>query len=234
MVAETPLSLPSLTLLATGSLALALSLLFRLKSCAVNDLPKNLSANIFTRTFNIFNPYPDRRKMIHRFLAALPVVIFLVCAGFAFLFIKILQSGILLTVIVLIVCLNLIVMEEASDVYSNASLFVKAIQDDDDMGEGDLRIFEIIKNALPKISNYYLLLAIMFLLSAMILPYVMPSTIRVFAHFLGLIVEGGALTGFLAPLTAVLLFSISTVIAQITVRKVRARFSKYLLQSPTE
>ena len=234
MVAETPLSLPSLMLLATGSLALALSLLFRLKSCAVNDLPKNLSANIFSRAFNIFNPYPNRRKMIHGFLTVLPAAVFLVCVGFAFLFIKILQSGILLSVIVLIVCLNLIVIDEASDVYFNANLFIKAIQDDDDMGEGDLRIFEIIKNALPKMSNYYLLLALLFLASAVILPYIMPSTMWVFARFLGLIVEGGALTGFLAPLTAVLLFSLSTVIAQITVRKVRGRFLKYLRQSQTE
>lgn len=234
MVAETPLFLPSLTLLATGSLALALSLLFRLKSCAVNDLPKNLSANIFSRTFNIFNPYPDRRKMIHGFLTALPVAVFLACVGFAFLFIKILESGTLLSLIVLIICLNLIVMEEASDVYSNANLFIKAIQDDDDMGEGDLIILEIIKNVLPKMSNYYLLLALLFLVSAVILPYIMPSTVWVFAHFVGLIVEGGALTGFLAPLTAVLLFSLSTVIAQIAVRKVRGRFLKYLRQSPTE
>ena len=234
MVAETSLFLPSLTLVTTGSLALALSLLFRLKSRAVNDLPKNLSANIFSRTFNIFNPYPNRRKTIHSFLTALPVVIFLACAGSAFLFMKILGSGILLSLIVLIVCLNLIVMEEASDVYYNANLFIEAIQDDDDMGEGDLTVFEIIRNTLPKMSNYYLLLALLFLVSAVILPCIVPSTVWVFAHFVGLIVEGGALTGFLAPLTAVLLFSLSTVIAQIAVRKVRGRFSKYLLQSPTE
>ena len=37
----------------------------------INSLPKNLSADVSDKTFNVFDPYPERRKIFHNMLFAL-------------------------------------------------------------------------------------------------------------------------------------------------------------------
>ena len=109
-LAETYLFYSSLTLVAMGCSTLVLSILFRLKHHWMKRLPRSLSANVFDKTFNVFNPYPDQRGIIHstNFISMLPamivVVAFTILIPLAW---ALVASGLVLSVILLITCLNL-------------------------------------------------------------------------------------------------------------------------------
>ncbi len=225
----------SITLFVMGCLALIITILFRLKSHELNGLPKNLSANIFSKNFVIFNPYSEQKKIIHNFLTFLPILVALISLGVALIVAKIFESGFMLSFIILIICLNLITFEDASDVYQNSKAFIKAIQRETDLGVGDIKVFKILKNATPRISNYYLGLAILFIASAAALPYIWSSIFWVLAQFTGLLLEAGASSGiFVAYLLPVFLLALTMFVIQIFAYKMKNKLSRYIIESPPQ
>lgn len=212
-----------------GCLTLVLSILFRLKRHRMNSLPKNLSANIFNKTFNVFNPYPKRRRIIHNFLSALPLMVLLLCLVFFLFAWKALESGLLLSLVLLIICLNLILIEAASEIYQNAKIFIKALNSKADLGVGDLKVFLILKRALPKLSNYYLALSILFLTLAATLGYIWSLLLWFFAQVVSLILEVSALTGIIGFQGAVVLFALMVAVFQIFIWKIKNKFLSNLL-----
>jgi len=212
-----------------GCLTLALFILFRLKHHRMNSLPRNLSANVFNKTFNVFDPYPERRRIIHSFLSALPLMVLLVCLVFILFFWKIFESGLLLSLVLLIICLNLMLTEVASETYHSAKIFIKALNSKADLGSGDLKVLRILERVLPKLSNYYLALSIVFLTFATTLGYIWSSLLWFFAQVVGLIVEVSALTGIIGWQVAVFLFALMVVIIQIFILKIKSKFLSNLL-----
>ena len=212
-----------------GCLTLVLSILFRLKNHRMNSFPKNLSANVFNKTFNVFNPYPEHRRIIHNFLSVLPFMVFLACLVFILFAWKVFESGFLLSLVLLIICLNLILIEVASETYQNAKIFIKALNSRADLGVGDLKVFQVLKRALPKLSNYYLALSILFLTSATTLGYIWSSLLCFFAQVVGLILEVSALTGIIGYLVAVFLFALMVAVFQIFIWKIKSKFLSNLL-----
>jgi len=228
-MAETYLSYSSLTLFAIGCLTLVFSILFRLKCNKMNGFPKNLSASIFDKTFNVFNPYPKRRKIIHSLLSTSSFIIF-ISAGLIFLFSKIFEYGLLLSLFIIIVCLNLMLIEVVSEIYQNTGIFLKAFQDGADLGVGDIQAFQTLKNALPKLSNYYLALSILFFVFAATLDYIWSSLLLFFSQIIGLILEVSAATGIIAYQVAVLIFALIVVLIQIFAWKIKNKFLRHLVE----
>jgi len=215
-------------------LTLVLSILFRLKHHEMNHLPRNLSANIFDRTFSVFNPYSERRKVIHNFLFIahiLPLITVFVSWYLAPLALfKVLESGLLLSVVLLIIWLNLMLIEVASEIYQNAKTFINAFNNKADLGAGDLKVFQVLKTALPKLSNYHLALSILFLTLAATLGYIWSSLLWFFARVIGLILEfQGSIGGTIAFPVSVLLFSLMVGIVQIFIWKIKSKVLSHLL-----
>lgn len=220
----------SLTLFTMCCLALAISIFLRLKSHAINNLPKDLSANVFDKTFVVFNPYQEHRKIIHSFLSALPLLVGFASAGFALIVWKMLECGLLLSLFILIIGLNLIVMEDAPEVYQSSKTFIKAVQGGTSLGVGDLKVFQIIKKAMPKLSNYYLGLSILFMASSVMLPYIWSSALWFFAQFIGLILQVSAPTGIISYLVAAFLLALTLVAIQISASAVKNKLLSYTME----
>ncbi len=232
-MAEAYLFYSSLTLFAMGCLTLVLFVSFHLKYHRISNLPKNLSASIFDKTFNVLNPYSEHGKIIHNFLSALPLIPVFVSVVFFVFLLKILEYGLLLSLVIIIVCLNLMLTDVASETYQNAEIFIKAVHKRADLGVGDIKAFQTLKNALPKLSNYYLALSILFLIFAATLGYIWSSLSWVLTQVAGLISEISATNGFVAYQVAVFLFVLIIVIVQIFVLKVKDKFLSYVIELPS-
>lgn len=222
----------SLTLLAMGCVTLGLSIFFRLKFHAVSSVPKSLSASVFSKTFNVFNPYPERRKVIHNFLVALPLLVFFASLGFILSVWKLFEYGLMLSFFILIVSLNLMLFEVAEEIIQNTKIFINAVRCGASFGVGDLKVFQAVRKTLPRLSNYYLGLTIFFVVFAVILSYVWYSVLWFFARFIGFIVEASAVAGPVGWQVAGFLFTLTVVIIQILVWKIKGNLLSYLIELP--
>jgi hypothetical protein len=220
----------SFALFTMGCLVLAISIIFRLKFREINSLPENLSANVSNKTFIVFNPFPEHRKIIHRFLLVLPMVVLFTSMCFVLIMIKILEYGVLLSFFALLIGLNLIVVEGAFDVYQNSKIFIKAVQDGTSLGVGDLKVLRIMEKLMPKLSNYYLGLSIIFMASSAMLPYIWSSSLLFFAWFIGLIFQASAPTGVISWEVAVFLFVLTLVVVQIFASAVKNKLLTHLME----
>jgi len=217
-----------LVLVVMSCIALVFSMFFYLKSRAVRKLPKNLSVSIFNKTFNVFDPYPDRRKVIHSFITLFPI--FVMAGALILVFVvmtTVFEMGLVLSLILSVICINLIVLDEAFDVYKYAGIFTKAIKNGVPLGRGDLAAFYLVKETIPKLRVYYLSLAIIFIVSSITLPYLVPALLSSFAQIF-LIFEFTASAGTLTPYFITLLFAIVIVIVQIVVKKVKRKIVGFL------
>lgn len=217
-----------------GSVTLVLCIAFRLKYRKINSLPKNLHAKIFNKTFNVFNPYSERRKIIHNFLVAVPFAIFAASLAFITLIWKIFEYGLLLSLTSLIICLNLMLVDVAAETYQNAKIFVEAVKDERILGVGDVKAFQTLKGALPKLGNYYLVLSILFWASALTVGYVWSSLLWILARVIGMIYEFSWLTGDILYWQVTLcLYLLMVVVIQVSVWKIKGKFLSYIFSPPT-
>ena len=238
VLAETYLFYSYLTLFTMSCLTLVLSILFRLKYRRMSSLPRNLPANVLDKTFSVFDPYSGHRRIIQSFLSAFPLIVFLgslvialpwILVPFAF---KVLASGLLLSLVLLVICLNLMLIEVAVETYQNATIFIKAFNSKADLGVGDLKVFKTLEGVIPKLSNYYLALSILFLILAATLGYIWSSLLWFFAQVMGLILEVQALTGgTIAFLVPVFLFVLMVGVVQIVIHKIKSEFLSHLLST---
>jgi hypothetical protein len=232
-MAEIYLFYSSLTLFAMGCLALVLFLFFRLKYQRMNSYPKNLSANIFNKTFNVLDPYPERRKIIHNFLSAVPLIVFFACLAFVILLWKIFEYGLLSSFFMLLVCLNLILVDVVSEVYQTTEIFIKAVRSGTSLGVGDIKAIQLLKRALPRLSNYYLVLSILFFVFAAMLGFIWSSMLWFFSQVIGLILEISATTGIIAYQVAVLIFALIVVLIQNFAWNIKNKFLRHLTELPS-
>jgi hypothetical protein len=225
-MAEAYLLYSSLALFAMGSIALALSVLLRLKRYRMDNLPKNPTTKIFNKTFNVLNPYPERRKVIHSFVSALPLIPVFLTLGLLILLWKVLEYGLMLSLFLVIFCLNLMLLEVTLEIYQIAKVFIKAVHRKADFGFGDIKVLQTLENALPKLSNYYLFLSILFLVGDATLSYIWPSILLLLNQVIGLIVETSLKTCLLTYQAAVALFALILVIIQIFAVKTQKQILK--------
>jgi len=223
----------SLTLFAMGCLTLILFILLRLRHHKMNSLPKNLSANIFNKTFNVLNPYPEHRKIIHSFLSTLPFIPFITSFVFIVFLLKMFESGLLLSTVIIIVCLNLMLIDVAAETHEDAGVLIEAVHGECDLGVGDVKAFQTVKKALPRLSNYYLVLAILFFAFAATLNYIWSSILWILTQIVGLILELSATTGVIAYPVAVFLFAIIIVSIQIIIVIIKNKFLRYVIEAPS-
>lgn len=151
-------------------------------------------ANVFNRTFVVFDPY-SRKAIVHRFLSLLPFVPLVLGWSMAVLLLVIINAGLLLTLLVSIVGLSLIVLEESVEALDESKLLIRAIEGGSSFGVGDVRLLALTKKFLPRLSRYYLGLSVCFFVLAGILPFVWVQFMLGLGLFLGMLVLASAILG---------------------------------------
>lgn len=217
----------SLTLATVSCLSLLLALLFRFKFNMLKKYSNNLTVKVFNKTYNVFDPFPRKRRLVSTFLTLFPLLV-TVCTGAAlFVFLQILAAGLLLNLVIVVVSVNLLVIEGAFEVYQNGSIFVKAFQRQTALGEGDVRVSNLLNKSMVRLSNYYLGLAIIFGLLALVLQYTLSSISWAFEHFMDLVFQVGIALGY-PPYTVPLVWTMIVVAITFLVRKINNKFLKVI------
>jgi hypothetical protein len=162
----------SLILVAMGCVALIFSLALFQKSHALGKLPKNLSAKVFDKTFNVFEPNKEHRKIISSHTG---LIVFLAVYGSWFAVtvavFKTFEVGGILGCITLLICAALLMIDETQEIHKNTGIFIKAVKNGTGLGEGDVQALALMRSTLPKLSTYHLILAVAFFASSVSVPF---------------------------------------------------------------
>jgi hypothetical protein len=212
----------SSALVIMGSIALALSVFFHLRFKKLVRVSENSAATVFNKTFNVFDPY-EQKTVFHRFLALLPFVPLIGGFGVAILLFVIINSGLLLTLLVVMFALTLIMVEESPEAYAQSKILLTAIRDGSSLGVGDVRLLQVTRKLLPKLRVYYLGLSIFLLALAAVLPYVWSSFLWYFAMFIGSMLQLSATLGPTSWMLGIVLYAavITVFIMLVTMAKSR-------------
>lgn len=212
----------SFVLLAMSIISLGFSSYFYIKTRFFRRLSKNLQVNIFNKTYNVFDPYPEHRKSIGISIL-LPIVLVFSCLFIGFMILKVLESGLILGLTVFIVCFSLMLADEAYELYTNARIFTKAIRNGTDIGEGDLKALSLLMEIMPKLSKYYIILASVFLASAAVFQYIVPAATLAVSLFLGTTIEVTSFTGNISPYVAVFVFTVTFMTVYLAAGRIKTR-----------
>lgn len=193
--------------LAMAGMCLILSLYFHLKWRAMRKFHKTLTANIYDKTFSVFNPFPDARRTFHSFLyfalfSPLSAVLWTLIVIYVVL-LPVLQAGLILWPVVALLCLSLMMIEEAIEVRKTANVYEKALRKGVPLARGDLAVLSILKNVIPRLIIYYLLLALLFLASFIVMPYILSTVLLAWAYFAYIIFSNASVAANAQTLLAV-------------------------------
>jgi hypothetical protein len=233
---DLPFLTASMVLVVMGFVSLAFSLILRKKSRALEKFPKRVQIEIFKKTFNVFDPYSERRKAIHenlQWLILLAVYGSFIGVGFAVL--KILEVGFLLGFMVFIVCLGFLLLDETLEVHKNANIFLKAFKNGVSFGKGDSEVLDFLKKTLPRLANYHLTVAIAFFATSLAVPYLVNVLLLAIAGLAGGIFAASAALSFFPPFVLIctgILFAATVFVAQFAARRVKSRIFSFPSREP--
>jgi hypothetical protein len=223
----------SVTLVAMGVVAVVLGLVFRLWFRRLVAVSGNLAVSVYNKTFMVFDPYGQTGTIFHRFLSLLPFVPMVLGFGMAVLLLVVIDSGLLLTLLVVVFGLSLIVVEESVEAYSDSKLLVKAIEGGSQFGVGDVRLLSLMKRLLPRLTRYYLAVAVLFFVGAMVLPFVWMQFLWYFAVTLGSLIQAASM-GFVNLFLVVGLYAaaVTAILFLVTLAKNRLFGHRHLETMP--
>jgi hypothetical protein len=209
---------------ASGFLSVVFAVFFRRRYQRLKRVFGNPSASVFDHTFNIFDPFPQSRRVIDSLIMLIPFI-GLIGMGLAlFVLVEILVNGLLLSAVLVVIALNLLLVDGASEVYHNATVFLNTPKDRG-FGEGDLKVFRIMKNALSSLSNYYFGLAIAFVILGSLLPLLVPLFLTSFAWLTEGMFKAGPAFGF-SPIATPILWTVIIAAFTLLIRTMKNKFSR--------
>ena len=220
----------SATLVVMGLIAAALAISLHLRFKKLKALSNNAAASVFNKSFVVFDPY-EQKTIFHRLLTLLAFVPLIIGLGAVVLFLEIISSGLLLTLLVLIVALGLIVVEELPEVYAESRNLIKAIQGGSSLGVGDVKLLQVTKKLLPRLSFYYVGLSAFLFAMAAVLPIVWSSAVRYFALSMSPFFETSKATGPTSWLLGIVLYALVITVFILLVTKAKNRIFGYKMES---
>jgi hypothetical protein len=217
----------SIVLMIMGSAALFLALLLRVKARALGMLPKDLSARVFDKTFNVFDPGMKHRQIITSHTG---LIIFIAIYGswlaFVYIVFKTFEAGGVLGSIAFLICAALLMVDETQEISKNAGIFAKAVKSGVGLGKGDMQVLYVIKKTLPRLTAYHLILAVVFYISALAVPFFVDAVFLASTGIAALVFAVGValktIPLFSLVVIAVLMGSI-LVVAEIVANKTKRR-----------
>lgn len=232
MATETVFFFGSLTMFALGFLSVVFALFFRRRLRRVNRVVGDPAVSVFDHTFNIFDPYPESRRVIDSLIVAVPFIGAVGMGLAVFVFFEILANGLLLSVVLAVISLNLLFVEGASDAYHNATVFLNSQTKNMGFGQGDLRVLRMVKNALSWLSNYYLGLAAAFIIFGLVLFSLASLFLASFTWVTEGLFKAASVFGPLSPLATALLWSAAITAMAVLVRAMKNRFLRSVFAYP--
>jgi hypothetical protein len=229
-LAEGSVFYSSLTLVAMGCLALVLSIIFRLRFRRLEGLPRDLNASVFDRTFNVFDPYPVRIKVAQRFLTALPLIAGIGAILLRFVVWSIAASGLIISVFIIIIGLNLIMIEEAPEIYTNSKVFAKAVEKNVKFAGGDLKVLQLIRKLSLKLARYYLGLAIFFMALSITLQYIWNALPSLLTNIVHAIEQSSGSYGMAIVEVVAVILALNLTLLQFVAFKVKNRMFSYKIE----
>jgi hypothetical protein len=230
---DSPLLASSIVLIAMGCISAFLSLKLHLKLRGIRIASKSLSAEVFNRTFNVFDPYPEQRKMIQ---GNTELVVFLGVYG-SFILIsifvaKMLEFGLILGFITFIACLGLLMVDDVLEIRKNANTFESAFKKRTSLAKGDIEVLHLLKSVMPKMSTYYLLLAIVFFASSLSIPFLVSAFSMAFSQLGSMLIALNNALAF-APHIGILLSTILLAATAVTFQYTAARVKNKMFGLPS-
>jgi hypothetical protein len=174
----------------------------------------------------VFNPYPERTRIIHSFLLGLPFIGLFAALALTLLVWEIITTGAILGVLVSIIGLNLIATAEAPEVYKGSRTFVKAIRSGTNLASGDLKALQLIRNLAPKLSKYYLGLSVFFIVFSVSSQYIWTSASWFFTQLAYPLTQSNATNQTVILPLAIVLFTVGATLLQIVSLRVKNRIFK--------
>lgn len=208
-------------------ISLGFSLVLLVKSWAVRKIPKSLTTTIFSRTFNVFDPFSEHRRTFQSDFFFIFTGLWVALLGMVAC-VEILVSGLLVELATFSFCLGLMMISEATETYSTANTLVKAVKRQTSFGQGDIHVLLIVKKTIRRLSIYYILLSVLFAALFFTMPYMFPAMMLAFSQFISLIVSATMWIPIIAPFAATLLFTLFTVMVFVAAKRLKAAFFGFL------
>jgi len=208
-----------------------MSIILHKKSRALNRASEDLHVDAFDKTFNVFDPYPEARKATSNLLLW-PVSLMLVFGVLSLAFMQLIGAGVVLDITIVIFGVGLMVVDEASEIYSNANVFIRALVDHAKFAQGDVRAVYLLKGIMQKLRKYYVLLAVVFAVFSVASPWIQQLVIVGFAQFVGSTVTTTSSLGIAAPYVTVFVFAALVTIVFIVAGQVKTRLFEFAPSVP--
>ena len=95
---------------------------------------------------------------------------------------------------------------------------------------GDLKVLQLIKGFMPRISNYYLGLSVILIVLSIVFQSLVPYAMRLVSRYVDLVLQTSMAYGPVSYLMNVFLFSLFTVFIQILSSVIKGRIFKYSVE----
>jgi hypothetical protein len=212
--------------------SLSFSVVLYLKYRAVNKIPKSLDVTIFDRMFNVFDPFPERRRALQSYLFFFllsPLVAFSWTFVIVFVVIlPIIECGYIGDLAIFLISLGPMMINEASESISVADRLVKATKRQTKFGQGDIYVLSLVKNTIGRLSAYYLVLTVAFAALFFAAPYTLPALIFALSQLIGLTAQTTIGIPIMGAFVAVLLFMLFVLVVIVAARKLRDALFNFL------
>jgi hypothetical protein len=212
--------------------SLGFSVVLYLKYRAVNKIPKSLGVTIFDRTFNVFDPFPERRRALQSYLFFFllsPLVAFAWVFVIVFVVIlPIIEGGYVGDLAIFLICLGPMMINEAAESISVADRLVKATERQTKFGQGDIYVLSLVKNTIGRLSAYYLVLTAVFAALFFAVPYTVPALMLALSQLIGLTVQTTIGIPIISPFVAALMYILFVLAVIVAARKLRAALFGFL------
>ncbi|MEM3566032.1 MAG: hypothetical protein QXK18_04075 [Candidatus Bathyarchaeia archaeon] len=227
MKLQTATAYASAALLIMGLSSMVLAALFRSKFKKLKELPEaELSANVYSKTFVVFDPYAEHRKIIHSYLPLWASIVGFSSFAASLASLMLVGMGFGLSIFAALAGLSLIVMDDAFDVYKNSNTFINALIKGSSLGVGDLKVLSTLKVYTRRLSYYYLGVAAFLTVISLALPYILNQAMLTLALFIGGMVQASSSAGFGSFQLAVFLFAAFIVLFEALIVKIKSQIFK--------
>ena len=162
--------------------SLVLFFVFRRKFYCLSVFGSRVYPEVYDKSFTVFNPYSEV-SVFHRFIVLIPIVVWYSVMLLLYFFFAALKSGLILPIVLGIVCLNMLPLDVAFEIYGISTVFMRALQRGVKFGVGDIEVLKKLNRVLRKVSDYCLGLSIFFLIAGLLLPAIWYQLFSGFSSF---------------------------------------------------
>jgi hypothetical protein len=220
----------SAALAAMGVVASVLAFVFRMRLRKLTAVSRNAEATVFNRTFMVFDPY-EKKTILHRFLPLLIMMPFIGAMALGMMLLLLVSSGLLLALLVVVVSVGLMTVGESFEAYTESKLLIRAMKNGDRLGMGDMRLLEVVKMILPRLTFYYVVLAVFLFVLAAVFPFAWTDVLLYSVMLFSFAIQVGSIGGPAGWMASLGLYALIIVGLLVLVTLVKNRLFGYRLES---